>query len=50
MTRLAGGYFDTFQASGVREDLADFIQTISPEETPFISSIGTTRATQRAHQ
>jgi hypothetical protein len=40
MTRLVGGYFDSFQASGVRESLADFISNISPEETPFYSSLG----------
>ena len=41
--------FDTFGASGIREDLADFITTISPEETPFVSSIGTTKCGQRQH-
>jgi hypothetical protein len=41
--------FDSFGASGVREDLADFISTISPEETPFVSNIGTTKSAQRQH-
>jgi hypothetical protein len=35
--------------SGIREDLASFISNISPEETPFISSIGAAKATQRLH-
>src|SRR5512139_194225 len=50
MGRLADGIFDSYQASGVREDLADFISMISPEETPFVSSIGNTKAGQRLHQ
>lgn len=33
--------FETFDATGIREELADTISRISPEETPFLSLIGT---------
>lgn len=32
--------YETYDARGIREDLSDQIFRISPEETPFISSIG----------
>jgi hypothetical protein len=32
--------FQTYAAEGIREDLANVIYNISPEETPFISNIG----------
>lgn len=32
--------FQTFQAKGIREDLANVIYNISPAETPFMSNIG----------
>ena len=32
--------FQTYAAEGIREDLADVIYNISPEETPFMSNIG----------
>ena len=32
--------FQTYAAEGIREDLADVIYNISPEETPFISNVG----------
>jgi len=32
--------FTTFAAKGIREELADVIYNISPEETPFISNAG----------
>lgn len=35
----------TFSSNGLRESLADEIYNISPEETPFISSIGKGKAT-----
>lgn len=37
------GTYQTFQAIGEREDLADFISRISPEDTPFISGAGVGR-------
>ncbi|AYD00920.1 DUF5309 family protein [Neorhizobium sp. NCHU2750] len=37
-------------AAHVKEDLADIISMISPEETPFTSSIGKTKATQKTHE
>ena len=36
--------FATFNAIGNREDLADAIYRISPEETPFVSAIGKGKA------
>ena len=32
--------FDTYDAKGIREDLANVIYNISPEETPFVSNCG----------
>ena len=36
--------------SGEREDLANFISMISRDETPFLSSIGKTKATAIFHE
>ncbi|SPA24577.1 putative phage major head protein [Cupriavidus taiwanensis] len=43
MAQLANS-FATFNAVGNRESLADAIYNISPEETPFVSSIGKGKA------
>jgi len=40
MAQLANTY-ETYDATGIREELADTISRISPEETPFLSLIGT---------
>lgn len=40
MAQLANTY-ETFDAVGIREELADTISRITPEETPFLSLIGT---------
>lgn len=32
--------FDSYDAKGIREDLANVIYNISPEETPFMSNVG----------
>ena len=37
------GTLGTFALVGIREDLADVISNVSPEETPFISNIGSSR-------
>lgn len=37
---IATGTYLTYSAKGVREDLADVIYQISPEETPFFNNIG----------
>lgn len=34
------GTFSTYQAKGIRENLADIISNISPIDTPFISNVG----------
>jgi len=38
------------QNVGVREDLSDIIHRVAPEKTPFISSIGKTKATNTYHE
>ena len=42
--------FQTYTAIGIREDLTDVIYNISPTETPFMSSIGKTKATATYHE
>lgn len=44
------GTFQTYQAQGIREDLADAIYDISPTETPFMSMAKRTSATNTVHQ
>jgi hypothetical protein len=36
----------TYDTVGIREDLSDIIYNISPTDTPFMSGIGKTKATQ----
>ena len=40
----------TYEAKGLREDLSDVIYSISPTDTPFMSSIGKTKATAVLHE
>ncbi|MCM0043416.1 MAG: DUF5309 domain-containing protein [Burkholderiaceae bacterium] len=42
--------FKTNAAVGLREDLTDMIYDISPTETPFMSSVGKTKATATFHE
>ena len=42
--------YQTYQSVGNREDLTDMIYDISPTETPFMSSIGKTKATSTFHE
>jgi len=42
--------YQTHQAVGEREDLTDVIYNISPTDTPFMSSIGKTKATGVYHE
>jgi hypothetical protein len=42
--------YQTYTAIGQREDLADVIYDISPTATPFMSSIGKTKATATYHE
>jgi len=44
------GTFQTYQAVGNREDLADFVAMISPTDTPFQSMAGKTKATNKKHE
>lgn len=46
----AANTFGTYGAAGNREDLIDLITNISPTATPFMSSIGSTRATSVLHE
>jgi Family of unknown function (DUF5309) len=39
----------TLTTVGVREDLEDVIYRVAPEETPFISNIGSAKANQTYH-
>ena len=42
--------FKTYQSIGNREDLSDVIYNISPTDTPFMSSVGKTKATHTYHE
>ena len=42
--------YQTYQTVGIREDLADIIYSISPTETPFMSVVAKTKATNTSHQ
>ena len=42
--------YNAYDAIGQREDLTDIIYDISPTETPFMSSIGKTKATAVYHE
>lgn len=44
------GSFKTYDATSNREDLSDIIYNISPTETPFMSSIGRTKASNVLHE
>lgn len=45
-----GNTFDTFEAIGNREDLSDAIYMLAVDETPFISSVGQSKATATLHE
>jgi len=42
--------FDSYDARGIREDLADVIYDISPSETPFYSSVAKVTASNTYHE
>jgi hypothetical protein len=42
--------FRTYAAVGMREDLTDVIYNISPTDTPFMSTVGKTKATAVYHE
>jgi hypothetical protein len=42
--------FDSYDSVGIREDLADVIYDVSPEETPFFSSVSKGKATNTYHE
>ena len=42
--------YQTYQTVGIREDLADIIYSIAPTETPFMSGVAKTQATNTSHQ
>jgi hypothetical protein len=42
--------YQTYTAIGQREDLSDVIYNISPTDTPFMSSVGKTKATAVYHE
>ena len=41
--------YSSFTVIGQREDLSDVIYDISPQDTPFMSSIGKSKATAVYH-
>jgi hypothetical protein len=49
MTIVSGTYL-TYSAIGNREDLSDAIYNISPTDCPFMSSIGTAKASAVSHE
>ena len=49
MAKLTGT-FQTYQQIGIREDLSDMIYDISPVETPFMSNVKRTKATNTLHE
>ncbi len=42
--------FDSYDVKGIREDLSNVIHDISPEETPFYSSLKKTKASNTYHE
>jgi hypothetical protein len=42
--------FRTYAAIGLREDLSDIMYNISPTDTPFLSTVGKTKATAVYHE
>jgi len=42
--------YQTYSTVGIREDLADIIYSISPTDTPFMSGVAKTKATNTSHQ
>jgi hypothetical protein len=42
--------YKTYESVGNREDLTDVIYNISPTDTPFMSSVGKTKATAVYHE
>ena len=42
--------YDTYDTTGIREDLVDVIYNISPEDTPILSAIPRTIAKQTKHE
>ena len=47
---VPSGTYQTYQQIGIREDLSDEIFMISPTETPFLTGIAKTKATNQAHE
>jgi len=47
---LTAGGFSSYSAIGNREDLTDMIYNISPTDTPFMSSVGRTKAKAVFHE
>jgi len=42
--------FDSYDMVGIREDLSDMIHDVSPDEAPFYSKCGKTKATNTYHE
>jgi hypothetical protein len=42
--------FETYQSKSIREDLADVIYNVTPDETPLLSSLAQVKASQTYHE
>ena len=47
---LPTNLYDTYDTTGIREDLVDVIYNISPEDTPILSAIPRTTAKSTKHE
>ena len=47
---IVTGTYQTFQAKGIKEDLADIIYRITPTKTPFLSAIPKVKASNTFHE
>lgn len=46
----AANTFDQYDTTGNREDLSDLVHNVDPDDTPILSMIGTTTATNVTHE
>lgn len=50
MSTIVSGVMQTYDRTGEKEDIEDLVYRIDREETPFLSSIGKVKVTNRLHQ
>lgn len=49
MASVPSNLYDSYEDVGIKEDFSDFVYNISPVETPLLSAIAQTRASNRVH-